>query len=128
MANVIRLEVFMDNHQTQGYLMKTITKLLVQLEVTKIQNHFKHTNAEIYREHVDRYRARSMPYVNDEQLSFPAPPVAKTRSSAGGFESQLIFSIDYLVKWRQNVCNHITECPLKLYGDNCAKNHPMPRN
>lgn len=33
MANVIRLEAFMDNHQTQGYLMKTITKLLVQLEV-----------------------------------------------------------------------------------------------
>ena len=34
MANVIRLEAFMDNHQTQGYLMKTITKLLVQLEVS----------------------------------------------------------------------------------------------
>lgn len=78
MANVIRLEVFMDNHQTQGYLMKTITKLLVQLEVTKMQNQFKHTNAEMYREQVDRHRARSMPYVNDD-MSFQ--PVPKTRSS-----------------------------------------------
>ena len=70
MANIIRLEVFMDNHQTQGYLMKTITKLLVQLEVTKMQNAFKHTNAQMYRENVDRFRTQSMPFVNDE-MSFP---------------------------------------------------------
>ena len=85
LAYIIRLTVFMDNHQTQGqycnivtiwynirlgYLMKTITKLLVQLEVTKAQRDFQHINSETYKKHVERQRgrdksksrAKSMPY------------------------------------------------------------------
>ena len=50
--------------------MKTITKLLVQLEVTKAQRDFQHINSETYKKHVERQRgrdksksrAKSMPY------------------------------------------------------------------
>ena len=58
--------------------MKTITKLLVQLEVTKAQRDFQHINSEVYRQHIDRQRqgqgqgnrdkfqnrAKSMPYIS----------------------------------------------------------------
>jgi len=83
MANIIRLEVFMDNHQTQGFLMKTITKLLVQLEVTKLQSHFKTENAQInaqlYQARLNDFRAQSVPGHLDNDFDFP--PVPKTRSS-----------------------------------------------
>ena len=52
-----------------GYLMKTITKLLVQLEITKAHRDFKHVNAQEFRQKIDRTRlggdldrARSMPH------------------------------------------------------------------
>lgn len=81
LAYVIRLSVFMDNHQTQGYLMKTITKLLVQLEITKAHRDFKHVNAQEFRQKIDRTRlggdldrARSMPHqLDDNSMSIPIP-------------------------------------------------------
>ena len=57
--------------------MKTITKLLVQLEVTKAQRDFQHINSEVYRQHIDRQRgrdksqnrAKSMPYISGDYES-----------------------------------------------------------
>ncbi|CBY19492.1 unnamed protein product [Oikopleura dioica] len=82
MANVIRLEAFMDNHQTQGYLMKTITKLLVQLEVTKLHHDFKYVNADVYKENIAKARARSMPGLADDYTMAPHPASRSHRSQS----------------------------------------------
>jgi len=88
LAYVIRLSVFMDNHQTQGYLMKTITKLLVQLEITKATRDFKHINAQEFRTKVERTRvvggdmdrARSMPHQLDQDQQSMSIPIPVARS------------------------------------------------
>ena len=40
--------------------MKTITKLLVQLEVTKAHREFRHVNSEAFRQQVERSRSRDV--------------------------------------------------------------------
>jgi len=131
MANVIRLEAFMDNHQTQGYLMKTITKLLVQLEVTKLHHDFKYVNADVYKENIAKARvpssraqsvhnqhwdyqpkkmsetARSMPGLADDYTMAPHPASRSHRSQSRN-HSRSHHSTRHVSPDRESMMSHNT--------------------
>ena len=70
--------------------MKTITKLLVQLEVTKAHREFRHVNSEAFRQQVERSRTRdvnrskSVPYQLGKFINIRLIHINTARIGAGG--------------------------------------------